>query len=279
MTLMKSMRTAIAALGTLAIATQTNAADIYSPGGYKDSPSLIASPIWTGFYIGGHMGGAWSSIGTNSSTFWDGTSANPWHYTNFGGEKLTSTDVFGGAQFGYNWQSTNFVYGVEIDLGGLAGDNQRTFTATTLHRAGDIDKVAAVNVKEDGGFYGDVAGRLGYAWGNVLLYAKGGFAWLDPNFKVSGTITDHRAGTITGFTNSDDNKTLTGWTAGGGLELMLNPHWTMKVEYLYFNFGSDDRTFTIDANNSWKTLKGDLTVNTVKLGFNYLLSSTYVPLK
>ncbi len=279
MALRKFIGMATAAIGAFVLSADARAADIYAPGSYKDAPILVPGPIWTGFYIGGHLGAAWTTIGTNSSTFWDGTSANPWHFTDFGGEKLHTASPFGGAQLGYNFQSSRFVYGVEIDLGGFAGENERTFTATTLHFLGDVDKVAAIRVKEEGGFYGDVTGRLGYAWGNMMLYAKGGFAWLEPNFKVSGTVTDHRAGTVTPFSNSDENKALTGWTVGGGIEFMLNPNWTLKIEYLHFDFGSEDRIFAIDANNSWKTFRNDLTADSVKLGFNYLLHDTYAPLK
>ncbi len=54
------------AFGALAVATQANAADIYAPGpvvGYKDIAPI--SPLWTGFYIGGSVGGAWGNLSDN----------------------------------------------------------------------------------------------------------------------------------------------------------------------------------------------------------------------
>ncbi len=35
-----------------------------------------------------------------------------------------------------------------------------------------------------------------------------------------------------------DSKTLTGWTAGAGIEWMFLPHWSLKAEYLYRSFSS-----------------------------------------
>ncbi len=40
---------------------------------------------------------------------------------------------------------------------------------------------ANTHVGLDSGFSGDVAGRLGYAWDNFLVYGKGGFAFYDGN--------------------------------------------------------------------------------------------------
>jgi outer membrane immunogenic protein len=38
------------------------------------------------------------------------------------------------------------------------------------------------------------------------------------------------------------NRTSVGWTAGGGLEYMLTHHWTVKVEYLYYDLGDHGTT-------------------------------------
>ncbi len=49
--------------------------------------------------------------------------------------------------------------------------------------------------------------------------------------------------TDTSLFNSNDNgnnSTLTGWTLGAGIEYMLGTNWTVKVEYLHFDFGNND---------------------------------------
>jgi len=272
-----------------------NAADIYAGGGggYKDAPIIVAPPTWTGFYVGGHLGAAWTNLNTQRNTYYDGdpiplgATVAPYNYNTFGGRDLSTTGAFGGGQFGYNWQTGgNFVLGVEVDVGGLQGDNERTFVGTTYNDAQvpGIDHIAVVNVKSQGGIYGDVTGRLGYAWGNTLIYAKGGFAWLATDLKVRAAITsdvDTPALTSTAYFNRSFDNTLTGWTAGGGFEYLLNPNWSLKVEYLHFDFSLDNNNWNWDGNNNWKVFKNDVTADTVKLGFNYrfVSSNPYVPLK
>ncbi|MBT3071084.1 outer membrane beta-barrel protein [Rhodomicrobium sp. Az07] len=284
------MRASAFALGTLVMIGSANAADIYSGGygGYKDAPIIVPAPTWTGFYVGGHLGAAWTNIDTRRNTYWDGDADLPFNYGTFGGNGLNTTGAFGGGQFGYNWQTGgNFVLGIEVDIGGLQGNSERTFAATTynaLDPAG-IDNLALVNVKSQGGMYGDVTGRLGYAWGNTLLYLKGGFAWLATDLKVRAAITtdvDTPAFTNTAYYNRSFDNTLTGWTAGGGLEYQFNPNWTMKVEYLHFDFSLDDNNWNWNTDNNWKVFKDNVTADTVKLGFNYRFVSSpaaYVPLK
>ena len=113
----------------------------------------------------------------------------------FGGDRLNSTNAFGGGQFGYNWQGWgNFVVGLEVDLEGIAGGNERSFFGVT-HPADAVGTPISATFKENGGFAGDVTGRLGYAWGNWMLYAKGGFAWFNPDISARATVFDGNGST------------------------------------------------------------------------------------
>ena len=180
---------------------------------------------------------------------------------------------------------------------GVGGNNERSFVAQTLRPHGadgatiPFGSPIVATFKEDGGFAGDVTGRLGYTWGNWMLYAKGGFAWFDPNKSASAIVLGTGAnvgkpiGIITGF---HDNNSLTGWTLGGGVEWLLNPKWSVKIEYLHYDFGTNDSfsntLFCTTAGacaafGTWRTFDKDLTVDRVKLGINYHLTSGYVPLK
>jgi outer membrane immunogenic protein len=284
-----SISASVAALGALAITAQANAADIYAPvpGGYKDIPVIAPVPVWTGFYAGINMGAAWSQL--NVDRFYEPGYTTCYSVSStggycLGGDHLNSTNAFGGGQLGYNWQGWgNFVVGLEVDLEGVAGGNERSFFGVS-HAGTPF----TASFKENGGFAGDVTGRLGYAWGNWLLYAKGGFAWFNPDISARATAYDGTGAplaTIGGFSN---NTTLTGWTIGGGVEWLLNPNWSVKVEYLYYDFGLNDNwnaTYcpvsgsACSTYGSWKVFDHDLTVNTVKLGVNYHLTSGYVPLK
>lgn len=114
------------------------------------------------------------------------------------------------------------------------------------------------------GFYGDVTGRLGYSFDRWLVYGKGGYAFYNGKIWVNDT-----AATAWNSANS-----LNGWTAGGGIEYQVSPAWSVKVEYQYFDFGT--QRLTVDSTDRYDNA---LTVNTVKAGINYHLGAAYVPLK
>ena len=174
---------------------------------YTKAPAYTAPEAvynWTGFYIGGHIGGAFA--GNNSL---EGSDAR----------------FLGGVQGGFDYQfATNWVIGAEAQYSWLGGGNNGgvTFPAGTLV-SGSTDQL------------GSVTGRFGYTWGPTLLYAKGGYAWRDsPNINVS------LGGAGVPFTTTGNNQN--GYTVGAGLEYMFAPNWSAKIEYQYYNFGST--TFT-----------------------------------
>jgi outer membrane immunogenic protein len=70
-------------------------------------------------------------------------------------------------------------------------------------------------------------GRIGYAWDRVLFYVTGGGAWANAGITVTGP----------GATATED-RTIGGWTAGGGVEWAVWQSLTAKVEYLYVDFGN-----------------------------------------
>ena len=79
-------------------------------------------------------------------------------------------------------------------------------------------------------------GRLGYAWDRVLLYGKGGGAWVganNPGISIGGVRPLSPAATHTDF----------GWTAGFGLEWAFWNNWSLRAEYDYVGLAS--QTFTV----------------------------------
>ncbi|QRG07450.1 porin family protein [Xanthobacter dioxanivorans] len=134
-----------------------------------------------------------------------------------------------GGQVGYNYQfSNNIVAGVEADVQG-----------------GDISGgTPAVSSTLD--VFGTVRARLGYAFGRVLPYVTGGLAWGNNSIDFAGL---------------GQSQTLTGWTAGAGIEYALTDHWTAKTEYLYTDFGSKFYD-SLGAN-------AGATSQTARVGFNY----------
>jgi outer membrane immunogenic protein len=231
-------------LGAAAVAGSANAADMYrapeAVGGYKDDPVSYVS--WAGFYVGAHVGAAFGELNVKDIDEVPGTFKNK------------PTDVFGGAQVGYNLQRGNWVFGPEIDLGGMGFNN----TAVQPNTGGIIKSTI------ESGFYADVTGRLGYAFGPSLVYAKGGVAFFEGDVK----ILDVGEASVS-------KRELTGWTVGGGYEYKISPAWSLKAEYQYFDFGSETLRLPSDGDR----YRADLTAHTVKVGVNYFVSPAYEPLK
>jgi outer membrane immunogenic protein len=303
MILGKLIRTSVAAFGALAAAsvTQANAADVYSGGGgYKDTPAPPCCSF-AGFYIGGNMGIAWSEIERNGGTFNDGwkDGYGVWHANsvNFNGDKLKSTNGFGGGQIGYNYQNNCcWLFGIEVDLGALALNNN-------IHRFIPMNDRMVNGVSFDGNkdndafFAGDVTARVGYTFGNSLVYVKGGFAFIDANDQLRETIFWRNSSwhpSPTGnlsdtFGNNNGDNWLTGWTVGAGYEWKpcCQSSWSIKVEYLHYDFSNNNN----DCCNDWFTQKypgvinnrlrndHDLTADTIKVGFNYFWNPPVAPLK
>jgi outer membrane immunogenic protein len=227
---MKKILLGAAALAVMA--APAFAADI-QPRPYTKAPVYTAPALvynWTGFYIGGHVGGAFA--GNNS---------------------LQGSDArfLGGVQAGFDYQfAPNWVVGAEAQYSWLNGGNNNgvLFPGGTL-------------VSSNPDQLGSVTGRLGYTWGPALLYAKGGYAWRDGN-NLGVTVAGlPPAG---GFATSGNHKD--GYTVGAGLEYMFAPNWSAKAEYQYYDFGKT--TFTAGpADIAGQSFRND--EHTVKVGVNY----------
>ncbi|HSK29723.1 MAG TPA: outer membrane beta-barrel protein, partial [Candidatus Limnocylindria bacterium] len=121
-------------------------------------------------------------------------------------------------------------------------------------------------VKSD--FYGAVTGRLGVPLSNILVYAEGGGALLDAKATTIDPCIAPPVGCGIGTLSMSNDKTMFGWTAGGGVEWAYAANWTAKVEYAYFDFGTLDTTGTSTFTKR-ETQSIDVTAHSVRVGLNY----------
>jgi outer membrane immunogenic protein len=269
----------------LSFSLSASAADIVGGPGLKDGLDW-APALWAGPYVGVHGGGAWGNT--------DATDTFTYHGDPTVASSNSGTSFIGGGQTGYNFQRGSFVFGPEADLGYLGLPGSKTVLLQNL----PSDQYW-LNAKytASGGLYGDLTGRLGYTANNTLIYAKGGAAFLNADLKAKYTggncTTGVQVGTCRGLPavpstfNYDTSDTLWGWTVGGGVEYALSPSWSLKAEFLHFDFGTMSYTHngTYDIPSTpWKsTLTGSTqvstTVDTVKFGVNYHFTSDIAPWK
>ena len=205
---------ASAAIGLAAMTAVASAADLApAPAPYYD---------WSGAYVGLNAGAAWGDFSYN------GDATGPLIGSIVEDDVDFDDAVFtGGGMIGYNWQYDTFVLGVEADFNYLGFDQSAERNGTILGQP------ASVRGELSADWYGTLRGRLGYAADNFLIYGTGGLAY--GNVEVEGRI---RVGNDQ-WTASESNVNW-GWTAGAGVEYGVDENWTLGVEYLYVDLGSND---------------------------------------
>src|SRR5262249_17624975 len=161
---------------------------------------------WTGFYIGGNIGGAWAHRDITDTFGRD-----------FG---RTSDGVFiGGGQLGYNYQTGNFVFGVEWDMDAIGDQNNNNNVGVI------VPGVGTIVVNHNDNWIMTLAARFGWTYNQWLLYAKVGGGWVNHNdFTVSNLTTG------TSVTIGNEN-TRSGVLVGAGGEYAFGNNWTAKIEY------------------------------------------------
>jgi opacity protein-like surface antigen len=173
--------------------------------------------------------------------------------------RTSPTGVVIGGQIGCDYQfASNLVIGIE---GAASGSTMRgsTLVGLPLGNPGDL---ALVQANTD--FLASVTGRVGYAFDNVLLYGKGGVALAGDKYNVSGA-------TFAGGPNFNfqglDNRL--GWIVGGGVDWAFSRHWSMNVEYDYYQFGHGNILMTDQISGSTGIVDVRQTVQVVKVGVNF----------
>jgi outer membrane immunogenic protein len=206
---MKKFLLTTVALVALGATVPALAADLPARAPYTKAPAY-AAPLynWTGFYVGGHIGGVFS----DNSSFGGLSTGNNGNARFLGG-------LQGGADYQFH---PNWVIGAEAEYSWIAGNNG------SIIFPGAVGGQTFTNSQRG---LGSVTGRIGYTWGPGLLYVKGGYAFSDNNNSlVNG------AGAAVPFALSGNQ--TNGYTVGAGLEYMFTQNWSAKIEYQYYNFGN-----------------------------------------
>ena len=218
----------------------------WSPVGISD---LQGEADWTGFYIGGKLGGASSNIDwTQAANVFD-----PLGITT--PADFSPSGFVGGIIGGGNLQVGHWVFGAEFSYSDY--NFNQTITSPFLPTTDTF------STKMD--WIGTVEGRIGYSFYNWLLFAKGGWAGSDATL----TLVSPTNGTFS-MTQFVD-----GWTIGGGLELLCWSNIVLGVEYNHIE---------IDLSNSAscplcaagivagtpQSVAGDATIDSVMARASYL---------
>ena len=212
----------IAAFACTTALVSTGAASAADLGARYTKAPAYAEPLfnWTGFYVGGHVGGAW----TNEQFINTGNGAPFADLSPGQGFRQRNSGVMGGAQIGYNWQANNYVFGMEGTISGL--DNKGSFTNTVFGVGLDDQFSWRANV------LATVVGRAGFAVQNNLFYFKGGYAGVNNRLSVVDNVANPSTG------SGGQTHWHNGWTVGAGWEYGITRNWIVGLEYNYAAFGS-----------------------------------------
>ena len=213
--------------------------------------------VWTGFYLGGHLGFAGGKSNWSGPDIW-GVSGVAKQLDTF----TESGSFLGVFQGGYNLLlPSRLLFGLEGDFSLPAYPDalDETTGVTANFNSLSLGPATYTDV-----MHGSISlrGRVGYVFNNDwLLYATGGATWL----RTQQTLTAAVSGTT-------DNPFLwrSGWSVGGGLEVPLIPRWTARVEYLYSGFGQTRVNFLANG----ETFRSDFALSVLRLGLNYQFGET-----
>jgi outer membrane immunogenic protein len=269
------------------------------------APAPVPPPFsWTGWYFGGHLGAGWSRKEFSDNSPWC------WYDACTGSGDHTGVGVLGGLQGGYNWQTGNWVFGIEGEYSWADVKGSHSNGASSSYTYGGYcDGYCAYGQSSSAGNdrvstkitgIGTIAARVGVAsdfgFGRTLFFVKGGGAVVRDKYNIwsQGSYANTEVycpdgcypptfysdtASVTGSASS----TRWGWLIGAGLEFALNQNWSAKVEYDYMDFGSKDITFAVSGSgyetgygsygiNTTRTVSVDQTLHVVKFGVNYRFS-------
>ena len=202
------------AAAIVAVSGSALAADLPARGAAIAPAPVFVAMNWAGFYVGAQLGGVQGN--DKAQVLIGGVPIAGF------GQSYSATAVTGGVYAGYNWQFNNIVLGLEADVN-LSGLNKSVTRIGALPLfAGD-----SVRVKQD--VDASLVAKLGYSFGNGLIYLLGGatYANFETRYNLAGTL---------GVTQSNSDGRM-GWTIGAGAAYRFTPNWSARLEYRYSDFG------------------------------------------
>ena len=203
----------------LAMCCAANAADLGRRPVYKAPPAAVVGPYnWSGFYIGGQVGYQWGDHSVSATEVPGLGTAGPFGFSSDG--------VVGGDHAGFNWQTGQWLFGIEGDFeaSGVDGDLTVSVFGTDTSILGFEQKWQA-----------SLRGRLGWAFDRSLIYVTGGGAW--SRFEHTGSFDT--TGVLGGpLVEPAWGNTASGWTIGGGFQHAFTDNLSARLEYRYTDFDS-----------------------------------------
>jgi outer membrane protein OmpA-like peptidoglycan-associated protein len=240
-----------------------------------------ADSSWNGFYLG--VNGGWfqstnrsiSNSGTDTGTSGLGSLLS-------GGAIAAHTGLgysggLGGGTAGYNWQvAPMWVLGAEADIDGIDAGR-----SSTLNTPGNFKGIGnppfALGFTRNSDFSATLRARVGFVpIPQLMLFATGGLAVGEDEFGASFVCPSCSP-------PASVTRKISAWApgavAGGGVEWMVAPNWSVKAEYqrLFYPNLATSINYLYGTNISTLRSSIPITDNIVKVGINYHFSAPPPP--
>ena len=206
-------------------------------------PPVVVPFSWTGFYLGGNLGGKNAKFNETLST----------PTTSLGLSSSGTSGIVGGGQIGYLWQTNQWVFGVEGDFDGTG--LRRSLTAVST--VGPFIPGDTLDVRNN--WQASARGRLGWAADHTLFYVTGGGSWA--NFKADFLPV--------GLIGTSADRTLFGWTLGGGIDYAFANGWSLGGEYRFTRYENSKNSALGTLVGTPVTLSSTLDTNEITARVSY----------
>jgi outer membrane protein OmpA-like peptidoglycan-associated protein/opacity protein-like surface antigen len=186
---------------------------------------------WRGFYVGGNLGGAWSTTCNTWAAY--GPLANT---AVFNTRDCPNNGAFvGGVQLGYNFQYAQWVWGLGADYDFWSSSTHNRSLTYTGPIFPDGTYALSGKVKPNG--FAIVGPRVGYAVGDWLPYIRAGGVFTSGTHDIAASYTPIGAAAPTAAFDGGKNSRSNGWGVGAGLEYAMADQWSVGAQYTYVNLG------------------------------------------
>jgi outer membrane immunogenic protein len=268
-----AMRKSVLGISVLVLSTfSAFAADL--PVKAPVAPEIV--PTWAGWYVGLNGGGVWAGVSPtstvlNNSTFPAGTRISEVEAA--GSTSFDRSAALVGGQFGYLGQWGNVVAGVEAGVDWTAIHASKSIPAFYQACPNPTGCAFVVNRGFNSDWLFTLLGRAGMAWGPVLPYITGGLAV--SNLRYSYAFIGADLVNPNGFARGavSTGSTRTGFAIGGGVDWQVDPHWSVRAEYLYVQFDAlSANTPTLAPPASTTTISvssGQINENIARIAVSY----------
>ena len=264
-----------------ALADNASSKPAGAPPALPPPPSLPFAMNWTGFYVGAHIGYGW---GLNDGSLTYATPGGLAGQSNLNGNAIVvggssnrngeAIGVIGGAHLGYNYQFDKWVVGLEGSVDPTLMGRSPSISVPNLALVDPITLANDVGVTATGSVWSTIQGslraRAGYALDRMLFFGTAGVAVgeFSSNFQLYGLDT-----TGAPFYAADQRSvTRLGWTLGAGVEYAVNPHWSVRGEYRYTDFGHMGDSPAATSMGVFYTADRHLDQQQVQVGVSYNFS-------